>query len=151
MGPDPAQQCSCFARDVFKLGSLFGTQGLIVHTNKWRGVLSCSSPRMSIRQVVFCLLSGMHLALVWKQRRLCRWLYLHFGPETADSLTVLRNRTNMVRIFGNSVTVKNSGGHTRYFVILSSSPIPRPRQLDHSWWPPELRSSPDSTMTASHG
>ena len=31
-----------------------------------------------------------------------------FGPDAADGLTVLHNRTNMVRVFGNSVTVKNS-------------------------------------------
>ena len=35
-----------------------------------------------------------------------------FGTEAADSLTVLHNRTNMVRVFGNSVTLKNSGGET---------------------------------------
>ena len=28
-----------------------------------------------------------------------------FGPDAAESLTVLHNRTNMVRVFGNSVTV----------------------------------------------
>ena len=33
-----------------------------------------------------------------------------FGTEAADSLTVLHNRTNMVRVFGNSVTVKTQEG-----------------------------------------
>ena len=42
-----------------------------------------------------------------------------FGPEAADSLTVLHNRTNMVRVFGNSVTVKNSGGETRTKCVTS--------------------------------
>ena len=42
-----------------------------------------------------------------------------FGTETADSLTVLHNRTNMVRVFGNSVTVKNSGGETRTRCVTS--------------------------------
>ena len=41
-----------------------------------------------------------------------------FGPEAADSLTVLHNRTNMVRMFGNS-TVKNSGGETRTRCVTS--------------------------------
>ena len=43
----------------------------------------------------------------------------HFGPDAADSLTVLHNRTNMVRVFGNSVTVKNSGGETRTRCVTS--------------------------------
>ena len=42
-----------------------------------------------------------------------------FGPDAADSLTVLRNRTNMVRVFGNSVTVKNSEGETRARCVTS--------------------------------
>ena len=42
-----------------------------------------------------------------------------FGTEAADSLTVLHNRTNMVRVFGNSVTVKNSGGETRTRCVTS--------------------------------
>ena len=42
-----------------------------------------------------------------------------FGKEAADSLTVLHNRTNMVRVFGNSVTVKNSGGETRTRCVTS--------------------------------
>ena len=42
-----------------------------------------------------------------------------FGTDAADSLTVLHNRTNMVRVFGNSVTVKNSGGETRTRCVTS--------------------------------
>ena len=42
-----------------------------------------------------------------------------FGSEAADSLTVLHNRTNMVRVFGNSVTVKNSGGETHTRCVTS--------------------------------
>ena len=42
-----------------------------------------------------------------------------FGTDAADSLTVLHNRTNMVRVFGNSVTVKNSGGETRARCVTS--------------------------------
>ena len=42
-----------------------------------------------------------------------------FGQDAADSLTVLHNRTNMVRVFGNSVTVKNSGGETRTRCVTS--------------------------------
>ena len=42
-----------------------------------------------------------------------------FGSDAADSLTVLHNRTNMVRVFGNSVTVKNSGGETRTRCVTS--------------------------------
>ena len=43
----------------------------------------------------------------------------HFGSEAADSLTVLHNRTNMVRVVGNSVTVKNSSGETRTRCVTS--------------------------------
>ena len=42
-----------------------------------------------------------------------------FGSEAADSLTLLHNRTNMVRVFGNSVAVKNSGGETRARCVTS--------------------------------
>ena len=42
-----------------------------------------------------------------------------FGQDAADGLTVLHNRTNMVRVFGNSVTVKNSGGETRTRCVTS--------------------------------
>ena len=42
-----------------------------------------------------------------------------FGPDAAESLTVLHNRTNMVRVFGNSVTVKNSEGETRTRCVTS--------------------------------
>ena len=38
-----------------------------------------------------------------------------FGSDAADSLTVLHNRTNMVRVFGNS----NSGGETRTRCVTS--------------------------------
>ena len=38
-----------------------------------------------------------------------------FGADAADR----HNRTNMVRVFGNSVTVKNSGGHTRTRCVTS--------------------------------
>ena len=42
-----------------------------------------------------------------------------FGPDAAESLTVLHNRTNIVRVFGNSVTVKNSEGETRTRCVTS--------------------------------
>ena len=52
--------------------------------------------------------------------------HFRFGPDAADSLTVLHNRTNMVRVFGNSVTVKNSGGETRTRCV---SPVAQVAQL----------------------
>ena len=51
-----------------------------------------------------------------------------FGPDAADSLTVLHNRTNMVRVFGNSVTVKNSGGETRTRCVTSLSVVAQTRR-----------------------
>ena len=51
-----------------------------------------------------------------------------FGTEAADSLTVLHNRTNMVRVFGNSVTISVRGGDA---FLLNSTPEIRILSLEH--------------------
>ena len=59
--------------------------------------------------------AGGFLPIVWE----VPGTLFEFGPDAAESLTVLHNRTNMVRVFGNSVTVKNSEGETRTRCVTS--------------------------------
>ena len=102
------------------------------------------SPRMCSKLEGFCLLwdvpgTDMEAAdAVSVVTKYLRTLF-EFGPDAAHSLTVLHNCTNMVRVFGNSITENSEGRPAPAVSLMESrleaSSVPLASiKARHSWW-----------------
>ena len=121
MGPDPAQQCTRVIAHLPDSGcSALSRAG--AHRSRNRVLWNTTDVNQSegFLPIVWevpgtDMEAADAVAVVTKYLR----TLFEFRPDAAESLTVLHNRTNMVRVFGNSVTVKNSEGETRTRCVTS--------------------------------